>query len=397
MGSRLTVFPRAAWASLRGLARDADVVLEVINGITFLTPLWLRRPRVAMVHHVHRDHYVAELGRPGAVAALLAETLPLRALYGDTTFLTISEAGRARPAGARPAGRAHPRRPPRRRGAGVPAQRARRRAAAALPRAPEAVQADRAAARRAGGDPRRAAGHRGRGRPPAGAGGRDRAPRAGRARDAARPRQRGGEGRAAVARVGQPDRLLGRGLVPDGDGGGDVRHAERGAGRRRAAGVDRRRRDRPARATSRPSWPRTSQRLVEDRELRERLGAAAHARAREFTWDRTARANLDVLEAEAGATRAGLRATLRESSETLKAAGLAAATLASNAIALLFTVLFARLLGRRRLRLAGRADLDLPDPRRARLRAAGGGGARDGHRAAWAPARAWPRRWRRGG
>ena len=70
------------------------MVLEVINGITFLTPLWLRRPRVALVHHIHRDHYVAEMGRPGAVAALLAETLPLRALYRDTTFLTISEAGR---------------------------------------------------------------------------------------------------------------------------------------------------------------------------------------------------------------------------------------------------------------------------------------------------------------
>src|SRR5919197_1243524 len=34
------------------------------------------------------------MGRPGAVAALLAETLPLRALYGATPFLTISDAGR---------------------------------------------------------------------------------------------------------------------------------------------------------------------------------------------------------------------------------------------------------------------------------------------------------------
>src|SRR3954452_15166945 len=35
MGTRLTVFPRAAWAVRRGLAADADVVLEVINGIAF--------------------------------------------------------------------------------------------------------------------------------------------------------------------------------------------------------------------------------------------------------------------------------------------------------------------------------------------------------------------------
>jgi O-antigen/teichoic acid export membrane protein len=51
-----------------------------------------------------------------------------------------------------------------------------------------------------------------------------------------------------------------------------------------------------------------------------------------------------VLEREAESERDGLRASLR-GSETLKATGLAAATLASNAIALLFTVLFARLLG----------------------------------------------------
>src|SRR4029078_7225206 len=82
MGSRLTVFPRAAYECLRrGIARDAVVVLEVVNGITFLTPLWLRRPRVALVHHIHRDHYVSEMVRPGAVAALVAETLPLPAVH----------------------------------------------------------------------------------------------------------------------------------------------------------------------------------------------------------------------------------------------------------------------------------------------------------------------------
>src|SRR3954454_19301259 len=94
-GTRTTVFPRAAWAVGRGLARDADVALEVVNGITFLTPLWLRRPRVALVHHIHRDHYVTELGRKGAAAALVCETLPLKLLYRGTPFVTVSEAARA--------------------------------------------------------------------------------------------------------------------------------------------------------------------------------------------------------------------------------------------------------------------------------------------------------------
>ena len=92
VGGRSTVFPRAIWKQWRGLVPDPDVVLEVINGISFLTPLWLRKPRAALVHHVHRQHYVEEMGPKGKLAAFLLETAPLSLLYRGTRFLTISEA-----------------------------------------------------------------------------------------------------------------------------------------------------------------------------------------------------------------------------------------------------------------------------------------------------------------
>jgi glycosyltransferase involved in cell wall biosynthesis len=92
MGSRSTVFPKAILRQARGLVAAPDVVLEVVNGITFLTPLWLRTPRVALVHHVHRHHYVREMGRAGVPAAFLLEGLPLRALYRRTRFITVSDA-----------------------------------------------------------------------------------------------------------------------------------------------------------------------------------------------------------------------------------------------------------------------------------------------------------------
>jgi glycosyltransferase involved in cell wall biosynthesis/O-antigen/teichoic acid export membrane protein len=95
VGGRSTVFPRAIWRQWRGLVPDADVVLEVINGITFLTPLWLRTPRLALVHHIHRDHYVEEMGAKGRLAAFLLETAPLRLLYPGSRFLTISQASAA--------------------------------------------------------------------------------------------------------------------------------------------------------------------------------------------------------------------------------------------------------------------------------------------------------------
>jgi glycosyltransferase involved in cell wall biosynthesis len=94
MGTRVTVFPRAILAVLRGLGREADVVLEVINGITFLTPLWLRKPKVAMVHHVHRELYLEEFRRFGLPLFWMLERLPLRLLYRRTPFLTISRSAR---------------------------------------------------------------------------------------------------------------------------------------------------------------------------------------------------------------------------------------------------------------------------------------------------------------
>ncbi|HVW19307.1 MAG TPA: oligosaccharide flippase family protein, partial [Solirubrobacteraceae bacterium] len=40
MGSRRSIVPRAAWATLLGLGRDADVVLEAVHRRPFMTPLW---------------------------------------------------------------------------------------------------------------------------------------------------------------------------------------------------------------------------------------------------------------------------------------------------------------------------------------------------------------------
>jgi glycosyltransferase involved in cell wall biosynthesis/O-antigen/teichoic acid export membrane protein len=96
MGTRLTVFPRAAWATLRSVGEDADVVLEVCNGIAFNTSLWpwLRKPRTLLVFHVHQDHYVTELGTIGRIAAVLLEKVPLRHLYPGVPVVTISQDSR---------------------------------------------------------------------------------------------------------------------------------------------------------------------------------------------------------------------------------------------------------------------------------------------------------------
>ncbi len=94
-GSRTTVFPRTIARGVASRIPRADVTLEVINGICWMTPLWHRGPRVALVHHVHKAMYADEMGLKGRVAASALETLPLRHLYRGSRFVVVSEATKA--------------------------------------------------------------------------------------------------------------------------------------------------------------------------------------------------------------------------------------------------------------------------------------------------------------
>src|SRR3954454_2212864 len=90
LGGRSTVFPRTIWRQWRRMVPDADVVLEVVNGITFLTPLWLPTPHVALMNHCHCFHYVEEMGTGGRMAAFALERGPLERFYGHTRFIAVS-------------------------------------------------------------------------------------------------------------------------------------------------------------------------------------------------------------------------------------------------------------------------------------------------------------------
>jgi glycosyltransferase involved in cell wall biosynthesis/O-antigen/teichoic acid export membrane protein len=345
MGGRMTVFPRAALASLRGVGRDADVVLEVVNGIAFFTPLWwwLRIPRVTLVHHVHQDHYVAEMGRRGRLAALVAERLPLQVLYRHHPFLTISDSARRDLVGL-----------------GIPGDRIHVAYLGVEPDAfhdgPRAEQptllylgrlkqykrleilldvlqaVPEAQLEIAGEGDHRAVLE-------AQIAERSLAERVTLHGHVSEDEKRRLYARAWVnltassaegwcltvmeaAATGTPSAAMAVGGLPESivDGQtGVLAHTPEELATNVAA-------------------------LMVDHERRAELGDAARARARGFTWDTTAASNLAVIDRVASAQRARLRDTLRRS-ETGAAAGLAAATLANNAIQLLFVVLFSRLLG----------------------------------------------------
>jgi glycosyltransferase involved in cell wall biosynthesis/O-antigen/teichoic acid export membrane protein len=343
MGSRTTVFPRAAWAVRRGLARDADVVLEVVNGITFLTPLWLKKPRVTLVHHIHRDHYVTELGRKGAVAAVVAETLPLKLLYTGTPFLTISESARQDIValgvseedvhvgylGVVPFPEPLPERDTSPRLLYLGRLKRYKRIELLLdvlegiPGAVldiagdgdhrEALEAEIAA--RGLGDRVVLHGHVS-----------EELKASLYARAWVNLTASSAEGWCLTvmeaATCGTPSAALRIGGLPE-----SILDGETGL-----------------LADDGPGLTAAVQRLVADDGLRTRMGETARSRAAGFTWERTARESLSLLEATAETEPVGLREVAARS-ETLKAVGMAAATMANNAIALIFTVLFARILG----------------------------------------------------
>ncbi len=339
MGNRLTVFPRAAWAVRRGLAEDADVALEVINGIAFCTPLWLRRPRVAFVHHVHQDHYVTELGAGGRVAGLLAEALPLKLLYRGTPFLTISDAARRDLAalgveadvvylGVEPVVSTAPRsEEPRLLYLGRLKRYKRIELLLDVVEGVPGTVLDIAGEGDHRADLEAEIARRGLG---------ERVVMHGHVSEEEKARlyaaawvnvtASSAEGWCLsvmeAATCGTPSAALRVGGLPESIADGKTGLL----------------------ADDGPGLTEAVRELVSDDALRSRMGEAARERARGFTWERTARTTLDRLEAAAAAPVIGWRTAMAES-ETVKAAGMAAATLAGNAIALLFTVLFARILG----------------------------------------------------
>src|SRR3954463_4293196 len=346
MGTRLTVFPRAALAVWRGLGRDADVVLEVINGIAFFTPLWwfLRRPRVALVHHVHQEHYVTELGWRGRAAAFALERVPLRFLYRGTDVLTISEAAREDLIAL-----------------GVPRERihvaylgvepSQFRDGARSPTPTLLFLGRLKQYKRIEVTLDVLAGVPGATLDIAGDG--DHRPAL----------------EAEVERRGLADRVRFHGFVPE-ECKADLYErawlsltassaegwcltvmeaaacatpsAALAVGGLRESIVDG---ETGLLAETPEELTGKVRALVGDPAQRDRLGEAAQARARGFTWDNTAAANLRVLERAASTPRTSLRQQLR-SSETVKASGLAGATLAANAVQLGFTIVFTRLLGK---------------------------------------------------
>ena len=91
---RHLVFPSAIFDEVTGRLGQGDALLEVWNGVPFLSPIWSRRPKVIFIHHVHRDMWHLALGKGLAHFGKALERHIAPPFYRSTRILTPSEATR---------------------------------------------------------------------------------------------------------------------------------------------------------------------------------------------------------------------------------------------------------------------------------------------------------------
>lgn len=94
-GGSFSLYLHAISSYLTSLRKESyDIVIDSINGVPFFTPLFIRKKKIAIIHHlVKRDIFFRELPFPLAFVGWFAERMiPL--IYRKTEMITVSESSR---------------------------------------------------------------------------------------------------------------------------------------------------------------------------------------------------------------------------------------------------------------------------------------------------------------
>lgn len=93
-GSRYSVFPRTIAAEVTGRMGRFDALVEIWNGVPWMSPVWCRRPRITFLHHVHGPMWDQILPGPLAAFGRALETKLAPPFYRRGLTVTPSDATR---------------------------------------------------------------------------------------------------------------------------------------------------------------------------------------------------------------------------------------------------------------------------------------------------------------
>jgi len=89
-GGRFSLYFWAAWHYLTLLKQKADIVVDVENGIPFFTPFFSRTPKLCYVHHVHGRQFFYEFGFPLNYIGFLTERHIFPIVYKHLPTIAVS-------------------------------------------------------------------------------------------------------------------------------------------------------------------------------------------------------------------------------------------------------------------------------------------------------------------
>lgn len=93
-GSRYSVFGRTMLAELTRRMGPSDAVVEVWNGVPWFVPVWYRRPKIVVLHHVHGPMWNQIFPGPLAAAGRVLEARIAPPFYRRAATVTPSDATR---------------------------------------------------------------------------------------------------------------------------------------------------------------------------------------------------------------------------------------------------------------------------------------------------------------
>lgn len=90
-GGRYSLYFWTAWYYLMHFRNKSDVVIDVVNGIPFFTPLFCRVPKICYVYHVHGKQFFYEFTAPFNYIGYVIEKYIFPLFYKYIPIIAISE------------------------------------------------------------------------------------------------------------------------------------------------------------------------------------------------------------------------------------------------------------------------------------------------------------------
>jgi len=90
-GGRYSIYFWAAWYYFTKFRRTTDIIVEVQNGTPFFSVLYSRKPKIAVVYHIHDRQFFIELWFPLNIIGYIIERYIFPLLYSRTNIMAISK------------------------------------------------------------------------------------------------------------------------------------------------------------------------------------------------------------------------------------------------------------------------------------------------------------------